>query len=174
MTEEIWKDVYGYKGLYQVSNIGRVNSLARWNADGKVLLPTRILKKDNSKKTGTVTLYLNGKGKKYRVAKLVAEIFCQRPEGTSFILHKDWNYENDNSENLEWITRKKFYSLDSIRRSMTIQIVSVDGKKTIIGSASNLSDFFKANVSSFYPNKHKKTVKNSFFERRGFKVVSVD
>jgi len=98
--EEQWKDIFGYEGLYQVSNLGRVRSLPRNGTvnDIKILKP----KKENNGYL-RIGLCKNGEQKLYSIHRLVASAFI--PNDDLFktdINHKDENKENNNVENLEW------------------------------------------------------------------------
>ena len=80
---EVWKDIIGYEGKYQISNYGRVKSLERlvWNRFQYVIKKERILKKRyNAKGYVTVLLYLNNKSCSYSVHRLVARHFIANPE----------------------------------------------------------------------------------------------
>jgi hypothetical protein len=99
--EEVWKDIAGYEGLYQVSNIGRVKSLpkmcgVRYNEE-------RILK-PCADKDGylSVTLSNNYKMKHFKVHRLVAEAFLENEENLPIINHKDLCVTNNCVDNLEW------------------------------------------------------------------------
>lgn len=99
MEIEIFKDIKGFEGLYQVSNTGRVKSLYF----GK----ERILKYGkNSCGYLFVVLCKDGKMKTYKVHRLVAKAFIPNPLNLPFINHKDENKENNRSENLEYCDRK--------------------------------------------------------------------
>jgi hypothetical protein len=103
---EIWKDITGYEGLYQVSNLGNVKSLSRkmWNGFGffnskdKILKPNLIISgyysvhfmKDNIKKSFTIH-------------RLVAKAFLKDTKGYE-VNHKDRNKINNNLNNLEFIS----------------------------------------------------------------------
>lgn len=102
MEQEIWKDVKGYAGKYQVSNFGRVKSL-NYNNIGK----SRIMK-PNIYKTGYVSagLSLNGKEKRFLIHRLVAEAFIPNPDNYPVVNHKDENTQNNRADNLEWCTQK--------------------------------------------------------------------
>lgn len=105
-TEEIWKDIAGYEGLYQVSNFGRIKSLERSVNDngGNNLLKERILKPFYVSGYYSARLYINRSHKDYRVHRLVAQAFITNPYNLPIINHKDENRLNNTVENLEWCT----------------------------------------------------------------------
>lgn len=105
MEKEIWKDIPGYEGFYQVSNIGRVRSLDRvtkkW--DGERLSKGIIMKQAaNIKGYLFVQLFKDGVGKIKTVHRLVAEAFLPNDGRLPQINHKDENKRNNCVENLEW------------------------------------------------------------------------
>lgn len=93
-----WRDIKGYEGLYQVSNLGEVRSL-NYGRTGK----TRILKpRDNGIGYKTVTLSKNGKIKNFFIHRLVAEAFIPNPNNLPQVNHKDEDKANNIWTNLEW------------------------------------------------------------------------
>lgn len=97
--KEIWKDIEGYEGCYQVSNFGRVKSLMY----GK----EKILKLEKTNKCYfRVALCKNGKVKRYFVHILVCKAFLPNPDNLPFVNHKDENQSNNFANNLEWCDRK--------------------------------------------------------------------
>ena len=105
--EEIWKDVKGYEGLYQVSNLGRVRSLDRYvnnRHKTKTLKKGRMLINSLHKKTGylIVSLSKNGFFKVKKVHQLVAIAFIPNVNGYNQINHKDEDKTNNKVDNLEW------------------------------------------------------------------------
>lgn len=96
---EIWKDIPGHEGKYQVSNLGRVRSL-NYNRTGKI----KLLKQGNVNGYKVVILYKDGKKKTYLVHRLVAIAFLLNPNNLPIINHKDENPSNNNVNNLEWCT----------------------------------------------------------------------
>jgi len=75
---ETFKDIKGYEGSYQVSNLGHVKSFLHWDRDGK---ENRILKPFNNKDGyPMVYLYTNGKPMCKKVHRLIAEAFIPNPE----------------------------------------------------------------------------------------------
>ena len=100
--EEIWKNIDGYEGLYQVSNLGRVKSL-NYRRTGK----ERILKPGTDKGGYLyVFLYKNGKQKPFSIHRLVAKAFIPNPNKKPEVNHKDEDKTNNCLTNLEWMTRK--------------------------------------------------------------------
>lgn len=109
--QEIWKDVVGYEGLYQVSNLGRVKSVARYidrhakHVIHKKYIKEKILKQcNNAAGYPCVNLCNKGIHKTSRVHRLVAIAFIPNPENKEQINHKDGNRANPNVNNLEWVT----------------------------------------------------------------------
>lgn len=111
MEKEIWKDVKGFEGKYQVSNYGNVKSLNWKRANCEKLL---YLKKHN-KGYRQVELVMNGKPRMYLVHRLVAQAFIPNPNNKPFINHIDANKENNHLENLEWCTQS-----ENVRHSMLL------------------------------------------------------
>lgn len=108
MKGEIWKDIEGYEGLYQVSNMGRVRSVERtvWNGKGYFKTPERIRKASaNGYGYLEVVLFKDGKRKAYSVHRLVASAFLDNSEGYKEINHKDEDKTNNCVENLEYCSR---------------------------------------------------------------------
>lgn len=99
--KEVWKDIKGYEGLYQVSNLGRIKSLPR----KRTIKTERILSpKFNKGGYLEVALCKNSKYKMCRVHRLVASAFIQNPENKREVNHIDGNKLNNKADNLEWVT----------------------------------------------------------------------
>lgn len=96
---EVWKPVAGYEGLYEVSNIGRVRGIRRSGCTGEPL-------KGQIDIHGYVDVMLRGNKtyKHWKVHRLVAIAFIPNPEGKRTVNHIDGNKQNNNVENLEWMT----------------------------------------------------------------------
>ena len=95
---EIWKDIEGYEGLYQVSNKGRVKSL--YKGSERILKPH-----DNGRGYLRVHLTKENTSKNIRVHRLVALAFIPNPNNLPEINHRDENKKNNCVENLEWCDR---------------------------------------------------------------------
>lgn len=98
--EEIWKDIPGYEGLYQVSNKGNVRSL-NWGNRGFV---RNLYLKKHNRGYRHVELAKNGKRKAFTVHRLVATAFIPNPNNYQTINHIDEDKTNNTVENLEWCT----------------------------------------------------------------------
>ena len=96
---EVWRDIEGYEGMYQVSDKGRVRSL-KFGKE-RILKPGR-LKNDYL----YVNLCKNGEAKKYYIHRLVAQAFLPNPDNLSQINHRDEIKTNNCVENLEWCDSK--------------------------------------------------------------------
>lgn len=99
--KEIWKDIKGYEGLYQVSNLGRVYSYPRNGTNGGIRTLT------NMNGYLRVPLKKNGTTFNAGVHRLVAEAFISNPENKPTVNHKDGDKLNNRVNNLEWATHKE-------------------------------------------------------------------
>lgn len=105
--QEIWKDVKGYEGIYQVSNLGRIKSLRRKckHSNGRVFrtVPEKIMT-PIVQKNGYVYIGLckNGVVKRCRLHRVVAIAFLENPDNLPEVNHKDENKQNNAATNLKW------------------------------------------------------------------------
>lgn len=100
MNEEIWKDVVGYEGYYEVSNMGNVRYLKRYN---KKCEP-KLMKCWFRNKYPAVTFNVKKNGNKRVIHRLVAESFLPNPENKKCVNHKNGIKSDNRVENLEWCT----------------------------------------------------------------------
>lgn len=103
---EKWRWIMGYEGMYAVSDQGRVKS---WNNNGygvrevgKELRPSK-----NSNGYYLFSLRLNGKTRRHKLARLVAQAFIPNPDNKPQVNHKDGVKAHNCYKNLEWNTRKE-------------------------------------------------------------------
>lgn len=102
--KEAWKNITGYEGKYQVSNIGNVRSLSYRG--------TGVVKALTPKKNNCGRLWVELQGKPFLIHRLVALEFIPNVKDYPEINHKDGNPQNNNVDNLEWCTgeyNKKVY-----------------------------------------------------------------
>lgn len=127
MKNEVWKDVAGYEGMYQVSNFGRVKRLK--NGKEKMLKPL-----SNGRNYLKVGLFKNKIYKKFYVHRLVAEAFIPNPGNLLQVNHIDENKVNNHVDNLEWCTAKYNVNFGTRNKRMTekrsrkVDQYTLDGK----------------------------------------------
>ena len=110
---EVWKDVEGYEGLYQISSLGRIKTCKRkvhvshQGYDGFRITTERLLKtRINQFGYETVKLCKDNKYKEVFIHRLVAQAFICNPNNLSQVNHKDENPLNNEVDNLEWCSSK--------------------------------------------------------------------
>lgn len=101
--EEVWKDVAGFEGAYQISNHGRVRSIPRQGTRTKEIR-TICYTRDGYAR---IRLLFKGKDVTVRIHRLVAEAFVPRVEGKDTVNHIDGNKLNNRADNLEWADRSE-------------------------------------------------------------------
>lgn len=146
--QEIWKDIDGYEGYYQISNLGRVKSLSRkiYKSNGEFYrTKTEKIKVPKTTKDGynAITLSVNCKNKTFSIHSLVANAFIVKPNSKDFleINHIDANRKNNNVDNLEWVTHKENvahsvalgnyngHNGEKNGRCVPVTVYTIDGKK---------------------------------------------
>ena len=105
---EIWKDVFGYEGFYQVSNLGNVKRVGSFRGVNKAYLNNYYLTPvDNGKGYNRIKLTVNNKSKRVMLHRLIAEAFIENPNCYPCINHINANRKDNRIENLEWCTQSQ-------------------------------------------------------------------
>ena len=121
--QEEWKDILGFEGRYQISNLGRVKSL----------VSERILKECQSS-NGYMRVCLCGADghKNMSVHRMVADAFISNPNDLPQVNHIDENKQNNRVDNLEWVTSKQNINHGtSLARRSYHQRYTQSGKKVV-------------------------------------------
>lgn len=155
MEEEIWKDIPGYEGRYQVSNLGRIKSLdmlvgtkggKKAVRKGRILIP--VVNKDGYH----IVSLCDGRIKKgIRVHRVVALVFIPNPFGYNIINHKDRNPSNNHASNLEWCDATYNVTYDGAReRSSNTRYKNKFGFKRVAqyDMRGNLISIFESTASA--------------------------
>lgn len=108
--EEIWKDISGFEGLYQVSSYGRILSIKRSNLTSEGLHGFLCGTSVNGKNYLQVNLRSNGNNKTRKIHRFVAETFIPNPKNLPTVNHIDGNKRNNFVDNLEWASYQ--YNMD--------------------------------------------------------------
>ncbi len=152
MEQEIWKDIKGYEGLYQVSNIGRVKSLSFRNKKATIKRE-KILSILKSGNYYHISLSKNNKQKNFLIHRLVAEAFVPNKNNYQEINHKDENIRNNKADNLEWCDHK--YNINygtrtkKVKEKMQVSIIQYDLNGNFVKKWDCMNDAIR-----FYNNKH--------------------
>ena len=169
--KEQWKDIKGYEGKYQISNLGRVKSLD-YHRSGKEKEIIPVLKK-----TGyyQVNLYLNGRYKTKRIHRLVAEAFVDNENNCSIVNHIDGDKTNNCASNLEWTTVQynTWHATHIIKTNVSSLYLATEASKkpcSIIntetndvlhfGSRKEAEDYFGCEFRSIVGSRQKKIYKH--------------
>lgn len=167
---EIWKDIVGYEGFYQVSNLGRVRSL-------------KCIKRTIFNNSGyeIVNLKVKRKQKNKLVHRLVAETFIPNPFNKEQVNHKDGNKKNNSVDNLEWCSRHenmvhaykqglrdKTNSIEAMKKASSNKIVVSNEFKTITFNCQNDLRKYFSKGSSWVSDKIRKY--GNVFYYNGYRI----
>jgi len=157
---EVWKDINGYEGLYQVSDNGQVRSIPKrvWNRYKYDIRKTVILKQKTSSLYKQISLCKNGKAKSVNVHRLIAKAFISNPENKLEVNHKNGIKQDNNIENLEWCTRKE-NSIHAVKTGLQKIKIGSDHHCSILKEHNiiNIRNLFdkkiinRAQISRLYP-----------------------
>lgn len=169
LMKEIWKDITGYEGFYQVSNYGKIKSLDRISHQGNFLKGTVGYTYKATNGYIKVTLTKCGKSKHFLAHRIVAESFLDKTDGKTHVNHIDGNKTNNYFLNLEWCT-----PLENIRHSIDTGLTNKKGEncwnsilkesdvieiRSKIGALTTreISVLFAISIPTVYDIKHRRT-----------------
>jgi hypothetical protein len=178
---EIWKDVVGYEGFYQVSNYGNIKSIDRLIKHKNINRTSKTKGKIRTIRFCTrgypmVMLCKNGIKKMKIIHRIVAQAFIPNPNNFPEVNHKDEDKSNNNVTNLEWCTRiyNINYGTYISRRTFTrqqrecsiginngrsklneTQVIDIYNSKK---SITELAEYFDVNICTIYSIKSKKNM----------------
>lgn len=154
---EIWKDIKGFEGRYQVSNMGRVRSLDmtwltyNWKRQGLMECKRKgKILKPKTKRNGYFSVCLRDGVRKefHSIHRIVAETFIPNPNNLPQINHKDEDKSNNRVDNIEWCTAKynSNYGTRKARireyhiKSVMTPIIQYDMDGNVINTFESLSE----------------------------------
>lgn len=171
MEVEIWKDIPGFEGRYQISSLCRVKSLMYHNGMSGWVKRDKIISQRISKagKYYVVTLRLNYKVFVKKVHNVFASAFIPNPENKKFVNHKDGNKLNNNIGNLEWCTSSennqhawdtglkiRKYGEDNACSKLTdCQVKEISEMLDSGISVKSISESYRVTTGAIYPIKNK-------------------
>lgn len=156
MKKEIWRNVVGYEGIYEVSDLGRVRTSKTKTTYSKKhgvrhwkqrILKPKICKRGDSR----VSLWKDGKEKTFLVHRLVAMAFLPNPKNKKTVNHIDGDPINNQLENLEWATYEENnnHAFDNrlIKSATGVILVNKNTKEIMFfRSLAKASDFLGKNT----------------------------
>ena len=140
--KEIWKNVKGYEGLYEVSNLGRVKRVERGitRKDGVKTNVKECIIKSHEDDYEKVVLHKDKKKDFLLVHRLVADAFLENENNYKYVTHLDGNNMNNELSNLEWSDKKQPY-----RKNLCERYVNYIKENAENLSISELASMFKVN-----------------------------
>ena len=166
--EEIWKDIPGYEGYYQVSTKGTIRSvdrnimqMFRGNVVCRIMKGKMIKSRLSTGGYMMTTLSMNGRHKHYGIHRLVALAFLDNPKKYRAVNHKDENKLNNNVDNLEWCTHSynNSFGQGAVQRKKTMREhtgrkvgqYSLDGKLIQVFDSIGLAgQYMRCNKTSIF------------------------
>ena len=108
--QEIWRDILGYEGMYQISSLGRVKSLSRNQYNGKGYFNSKekfLKQRITTKGYFSYSLTKNNKTIDFLAHRLIAVAFIDNPLNKRTVNHKDSVRRNNSINNLEWASYRE-------------------------------------------------------------------
>lgn len=148
MATEIWKNIKGYEGLYQISNLGKIKSLKRIDTNNHFVKEKIIKTFKSNNGYEIVSLSKKSKNKTFLVHRLVAIAFLNNFNKNLEVNHIDGNKFNNNVLNLECVTHSKnilhnYYNLKIGKK--TKKVIQYDKNNKFIQEYISLGTAAKTN-----------------------------
>lgn len=155
---EIWKAINGYEGLYEVSNLGNVRSLDRLvnNNGGLDFRRGKILQPNYCRGYRLVCLCKDGKVRKKRIARLVANAFIPNTHNKEEVDHINTIKDDDRVENLRWVNKSENMcnplTKEHLRKNKSKRVLMLDynGEITFFDSALQASEILGISRDTIY------------------------
>ena len=140
--KEIWRNIKGYEGLYEVSNLGRVKRVEReiTRKDGIKTNVKECIIKSHEDDYEKVVLHKDNKKDFLLVHRLVADAFLENENNYKYVTHLDGNNMNNELSNLEWSDKKQHY-----RKKLCERYVNYIKENVENLSVSELASMFRVN-----------------------------
>ena len=121
---EDWKEITGYEGYFEVSNLGNFRSkdrIIKYKQNGTRNYPGKPLKTETIVEGyQRIVLMKDGIKKRFMCHRIVAQEFIPNPNNKPFVNHIDGNPANNKAENLEWCTQEENeqHSVNTLGKTM--------------------------------------------------------
>ena len=123
---EEWRDIIGYEGSYQISNLGHVKSLNRTDTTGRNIKEKILKGTPNKDGYLCVEFKKDGKRRTFAVHRLVAMMFIPNIENKQCVDHINTTRTDNRVENLRWVTHKENCNNELTRKHRS---EAIKGKK---------------------------------------------